>query len=137
MEFIKSGKTNGVFVSYKNEGEKSAHFHLPSLLLQHGEKSADLFSSCNKIVAEYDGNCIKNLFEPQKVPSNGITDFCEYPGILVVEQRPADSYSYSLKGVNVVILKPYHSATLDTNNKMLKKFCLDAKEKEFPFLLLI
>ncbi len=132
VEFIKNGMSGGVFVSYKNEASKTTDIHLPSRLLQHGESSADLFSINGEKVAEYDGKGIKSLFIPEKALSNGITAFCEYPGILVIEQRPADSYSYSLERVNAVILKPYHSATLDTNNKMLKKFCLDAKEKGIP-----
>lgn len=53
-------------------------------------------------------------------------------GILSVESYPGNNYSYSLEGIKAVLLKPYHSATLYTSNRMLELFCKRASDMGIP-----
>lgn len=132
-EFIKSRKASGVFVSYKNEKDKKTSIHIPENMLQHSELSADIYSITGKPFAEYDGEITLIDGEKKvKETSSGVVMYSENSGILVIDSHPGDSFSYSLDGVKAVILKPYHSATLDTANKNLHFFCKKAKEKDIP-----
>ncbi len=133
VEFIKSKRGTGVFVSYKNEKETKTNIHIPSNMLQHSELSADIYSITGEPFAEYDGE-ITLLKAERKVSekSLGIAEYSENSGILVIDSHPGDSFAYSLDGVKAVILKPYHSATLDTANEKLHTFCRKAKELNIP-----
>ncbi len=129
-ELIRSKKAKGVFVSYKNENETKTDIHIPSRMLQHSEMSSDIYSADGKIFAEYDGEIkILNAYTEEEKSSDGITEYSEDSRILVADSHPADSFSYSLENIKAVILKPYHSATLDTANEKLHAFCRKAKEK--------
>lgn len=133
VELIKTQKAKGVFVSYKNENESKTNIHIPQNMLQHGELSADIYSITGQPFAEYDGkitflqDCVKAVKK-----SHGVVKYSENSGILVVDSHPGDTFGYSLDDVKAVILKPYHSATLDTANEKLHSFCRRAKEKGVP-----
>ncbi len=132
-ELIKSRKAKGVFVSYKNENETKTNFHIPARMLQHSEMSADVYSIDGKIFAEYDGEIkILNPYTEEEKTSYGAVKYTEDSQILVVDSYPGNSFGYSLENVKTVILKPYHSATLDTANEKLHIFCRIAKEKNIP-----
>lgn len=133
VEFIKSKKGKGVFVSYKNEKDTKTNIHIPTNMLQHSELSADIYSVTGKPFAEYDGEIalLKGEEKAEEKPL-GIVEYSENSGILVIDSHPGDSFGYSLDGVKAAILKPYHSATLDTANENLHVFCRKAKEKDIP-----
>ncbi|MBQ2828270.1 MAG: asparaginase [Clostridia bacterium] len=133
VEFIKSKKAKGVFVSYKNEKETKTNIHIPTNMLQHSELSADIYSITGEPFAQYDGK-ITLLRGERKVSEKtlGVVEYSENSGILVIDSHPGDGFGYSLDGVKAVILKPYHSATLDTANENLHVFCRKAKEKDIP-----
>ena len=132
-ELIKSKKARGVFVSYKNENENKTSLHRPHNMLQHSELSGDVYSITGKPFAEFDGE-INILEEKDDVlhESHGIVQYSESSGILVIDSHPGDSFNYSLEGVKAVILKPYHSATLDTANEKHRSFCRKARENAVP-----
>lgn len=132
VDFIKSKAGNGVFVSYKNSGDAVTNIHIPSQMLQHAECSADIFSIDGTPYAYYDGTV---TLSNKKYPSEkglGYIGYAENSGILVIDSRPADSFSYSLDGIKAVILKPYHSATLNTSSNALQAFCEKAKTAGVP-----
>ncbi len=133
VEFIKSKKGTGVFVSYKNENETKTNIHVPTNMLQHSELSADIYSITGKPFAEYDGK-ITLLKGTEKISEKplGIVEYSENSGILVIDSHPGDDFMHSLDSVKAVILKPYHSATLDTANQKLHAFCKKAKEAGIP-----
>lgn len=133
VELIKSKKTKGVFVSYKNENNTKTSIHRPHNMLQHSELSGDIYSITGKPFAEYDGEITICEENDELLPeAHGVVCYSENSAILVVDSHPGDSFSYSLDGVKAVILKPYHSATLDTANEKLHAFCSKAKEKRVP-----
>ena len=65
----------------------------------------------------------------------GITEYSAESGILCIESYPGNNYGYSLAGIKAVILRPYHSSTLNTANKGFADFCARASELEIPVFL--
>lgn len=134
VKFINSGLASGVFVSYKNSKDKVVSIHKATRVSQYTEATADLYSIdgepfafCDKVVSAND-----EYKTTESSMGAGCIDFRDAPRILVIESRPGDNFTYSLEGCQVVILRPYHSGTLNTNNKALKALCIEAKEKGIP-----
>jgi len=129
VEFIKKGR-GGVYVSYKNDDEDEACIHIASRILQHRECDANIYSIDKIPFAVYNGEII---FNDINIPENknpfGLMEYAEDSGILVIESHPGDSFSYSLSGIKAVIIKPYHSATLNTASPALKAFCKEAERR--------
>lgn len=132
VEFIRTKPNGGVFVSYKNCNENKTNIHIPSRMLQHSECSADIFSIDGMPYAYYDGKVTLNNINCKPEKALGQINFADESGILVIDSRPADSFTYSLDGIKAAILKPYHSATLNTANANLKAFCERAKTAGIP-----
>ena len=82
--------------------------------------------------ATYNGEITLNDVKLGNTNNIGIVNYIEKPCILSVESYPGNDYGYCLDNVNAVILKPYHSGTLDTANSCLKDFCNRAKDKNIP-----
>ena len=132
VEFIKSKSAKGVFVSYKNNDEDNVNIHIASHILQHSEYDANIYSIDNIPFATYSDKIVLNNIQLVNTNNTGVVDYVENPCILSVESYPGNNYAYCLDNVNAVILKPYHSGTLDTANSCLKDFCNSANEKNIP-----
>lgn len=132
VEFIKSKSAKGVFVSYKNNNENNTNIHVGSRILQHSEYDANIYSLDNEPFATYSDKITLNNIKIENTNNIGIVDYVENPCILTVESYPGNNYAYCLDNVNAVILKPYHSGTLDTANSCLVDFCNRAKSKNIP-----
>ena len=133
VAFIKE-QIGGVFVAYRNNGETVTHIHLASHILQYNECTSKLYSIDEMPYAVYDGKAFQftavehaEIYNPL-----GIVSYTASSGILVIDSHPGDSYTYTLNGIKAVLLKPYHSATLDTGNPKLHAFCQKARELEIP-----
>ncbi len=135
VEFILHSKQAGVYVSYKNEDKACVDFHVASRLLQHNEASANLYSLQNVICATYENElCVCNSI-PASGQSIGVASYLCNPGILTVESVPGNHYRYDLEGVQAILLKPYHSATLNTDNEAFVTFCRQAQAKKIPIFI--
>lgn len=136
LEFIRSGAGTGVFVSYKNDNKETTDIHIPSRILSHAECSGNVYSIDGRMYASYDGKIVlkgeKTVKESCPI---GITKYSVESGILCIESYPGNSYSYSLEGIKAVILRPYHSSTLNTANKGFEDFCKRANEADVPVFL--
>lgn len=132
VEFIKSRSAKGVFVSYKNNNENITNIHIASRILQHCEYDANIYSIDNVPFATYNDKITLNNVEIGNTNNIGIVDYVENPCILSIESYPGNNYAYCLDNVNAVILKPYHSGTLDTANACLVDFCNRANAKKVP-----
>ncbi len=133
VAFIRHGGYRGVFVSYQNENADTVTVHPALRLLQHGEGLADLHSLGGATVAAYDTALHPKDYPPVKAPSPlGIVTYCEDAAILVAESLPGQRYAYDLDGVRAVLLKPYHSATLNTDSEALAALCRRAYERGIP-----
>ena len=132
IDFIKSKVSNGVFVAYKNNGDSDVKVHLASQIATHGEGHDGLYTLAGiPFASVIDGKVIVN----KTAKPNGVDLSVNYalsPNILLLNAFPGDLYSYDLSTVNAVLIKPYHSGTLNTENVKLKEFCDKAKSKNIP-----
>lgn len=137
VEFIKAEAGKGVFVSYKNQEDDRVCIHRGTRVTAHREASDDVYSIDRKPYAFFDGKIkINEKYTPGETGvATGVTEFSDYPDILVIESRPGDRYSYSLENCKAVILAPYHSATLNTQNQRLVEFCESAYKNNIPVFL--
>ncbi len=135
VEFIKAKISNGVFVSYKNDDETSVNIFVAKGLYLHGENTANLRHQ-DGAYAVFDDNFTQN-FEYKKdcQKAVGKVKYSNNPEILTICAHPLDQFNYSLENVKAVILRPYHSGTLDSKNPKLIRFLKNAKELEIPVIL--
>lgn len=133
VEFIINTKLKGVFVSYKNSDSDIANIHIASRILQHAEGSAEIYGIGQSVCATYEGK-ITMLDTELSVNAKGIgvVEYSENSHILSVESVPGNSYNYSLDEIKAIILKPYHSATLNTQSEGLSKLCEKAYDSNIP-----
>ncbi len=133
VEFIKSQTGSGVFVSYKNKDEKTK-IHLASRIVSHVESFDEIYSIDNQPFAVYDEKINHNPDFKYSESGNAVADahFCEQSQILSVVAIPGDSFNYDLLKYKAVILRPYHSGTLNTKSKAFVCFCKRAKELAIP-----
>ncbi len=130
IEFIKQRQGKGVFVAYRN-GDNRPYFHAGINLLTHQEYDDSIYTLNNNYYAEYiDGKVIihRRFVECRPAEADD-TRLIEEPKILVINSHPADSFDYEINNYNAVIIRPYHSATLNTANTKLKLFCQKAFEQ--------
>lgn len=137
VEFLLQTDLKGVFAAYKNRGETPKILH-GARLSSHLEGCDSLYDIFEKPVAVYENGKIilnentdnsdgyKSSFEVKENP------FSEVSGVLAVTAVPGDSFSYDLNGVKAVIMRPYHSGTLNTDSVYFKKFCERAQEMNIP-----
>jgi len=131
VEFIRARVGNGVFVSHRNEGDTKTDLHIATHVLAHGECGAELFSIEGTPYATYDGNITVHGSLLDTAPL-GVVHYTESSGVLFLTSAPGDTFSYSLDGVRAVLIKPYHSGTLNTASEALKRFCERARERGVP-----
>lgn len=135
VEFIRAKGGHGVFVSYKNDDKEETDFHIPSRMLCHAECSANIYSVDDCLYGSYNKEFKKNMELTKGTNPLGVVEYTDNSGILCVESYPANSYSYSLDGIKAVVLRPYHSATLNTASKELASFCAKAEKANIPVFL--
>ena len=133
VEFIKSQSNSGVFVSYKNTNEENTNIHIATHILQHSECDANVYSIKGKPFATYNKSImISNNEKLKSAKGIGVVNYVKNPEILTIDSCPGNSYSYCLDNVNAIILKPYHSFTLDTENIKFRDFCKRASDMNIP-----
>ena len=122
-----SSKRAQLTIKNKNSYEEKVNIHSGTRLISHMEASADIFSIDNNPYAFYDNDKIvfNEMFICNQYNSEiGEVVFCDYPGILIVDCHPGDGFNYHPKDYKAVILVPFHSATLNTNNIKFKDVTL-------------
>lgn len=133
VEFIKSEAGRGVFVSYKNKDENTK-IHLASRITTHVESFDEIYSVDNQPYAVFDEKIIKNLDFKAVSGGEAVADaeFSHNSHILSVVAMPGDSFEYDLSKYKAVIMRPYHSGTLNTASKEFVQFCKKAKKADIP-----
>lgn len=130
VSFIKNACGRGVFISYKN-GSGAVMFHNALEALGHLESDDAIFSMHGNAYARETADGIQ--ITGKALPCNKLeAKFAEDSRILVVESHPANGYSYSLENCRAVILRPYHSGTLNTASPAFTAFCEQAKRMNIP-----
>lgn len=137
VDFIKDKTSKGVFVAYKNSNSNVVDIHLATNVVGHAEARDDVFSLQENPFAfvEENGSVKKNLENIIYNIDSQNVDFVASPKVLVINSCPADEFNYCLDGYKAVLIKPYHSGTLNTENKALYKFCELANKKDVPVFL--
>ncbi len=138
VDFIKSKKANGVFVSYENSGKEETQIHLGTRVTSHSEARDEIFSLGDIHFATVkDGEVTLNdkMTETVFNGEDRAVEFLSSPQVLIVNSCPGDEFRYNLEGVKAVIIKPYHSGTLNTENPALREFCQRAKDMGVPIFL--
>lgn len=120
VRIIKEGKC-GVFVCYKNADRTHTDTHIATRLIAYPECSDNLYS--------LRGN------EPSAKVSYPNGRYSEDREILVLDSMPNAKYPDNLDGIKAVILRPYHSATVNSEDKDLFALCDKAKERGIPVFL--
>lgn len=134
VSLIKSGIKTGVYISYKNTDEN--HFiHTADKALSFSENDDSIYNLKGKPFAVYKNGEVNIQNRADKTDTDYKTVFCEKPNILVVSSIPGDSFSYDVSKYNAVILRPYHSGTLNTESPQFKSFLNRAAEDNIPVFL--
>lgn len=132
LAFIRQGGPKGVYVSYRNDGTDTVTIHHALRLLQHGEGVADLFSLGTAAALYENGHVRITHTDTSAKAALGPVRYCDRAPILVIDSVPGNGYTYSLDGIKAVLLKPYHSATLNTDSDAFAAFCHRAREQGIP-----
>ena len=134
VEFIKQKKGKGIFAVYRNDN-KPVRFHRGLALVCHREADDSVYSINGKHYAECDqGNIITFAedTEAYRYEKTGEFVLCDSPEILVVDACPGGSYEYDLSKYKAIILRPYHSGTLNTASESFRSFCRNADSHGVP-----
>lgn len=118
VDFIKNEKGTGVYIAYANDCE--------NVNFIYGNRAIMFKEADDKV------------YELQPVPINsslGKFELSEHSKVLTVDICPGLSYEYSLKNVKSVILRPYHSGTVNTQSQDFRNFVKRATEKNIPVYL--
>ncbi len=130
VNFIRGKKGRGVFIAYQNQGAP-VEFHNALAVADHIEADDAIFSLYGNVYAKETRGDICVLgksFPCEKLPAK----FAENSRILTIKLHPADGYTYAPENYRAVILRPYHSGTLNTASETFIAFCNRAKNAGIP-----
>lgn len=139
VEFVRAKAGNGVFVSYKNKDEDKTNIHLATRVYSHLENTDEVYSIGNQVFAFYKNGLVtlnKEFIKTLSAKENTRYMFKNKTEILVISSMVGDSFNYSLDNVKAVLIRPYHSGTINTADGCLKAFCIRAKEQNIPVFIL-
>lgn len=132
--FLERYDAYGVFAAYQNKGENARILPAETLAL-HAERSDSLCCVGGEYAAEYVNGkvTLNSLFKQPKSRELGFAPrFEDTAGIRIVTAAPGQAYPPCESGVRAVLLKPYHSGTLNTASAAFSAFCRDAKHRDIP-----
>lgn len=149
VDFLKNNNSRGVRVSYKNIGDECAGILDAAHLLTYPEGSAFLAEK-GYFALDNNENFVKNKASEKSkndafackecsAKAASLADFgidgVEFPersDVLVLQCVPGCDYNFNVSEKKAVILRPYHSGTLNTASLDFQKFCAACKEKNIP-----
>ena len=122
VNVIREGSLSGVGIAYRNEPGSPVAVHDPLKTLSHRETTSDLVSF-SAFSAAYD-----------PLPDGFV--FPEHSAVLAVQAYPGAFCDFGdLSPYRAVLLRPYHSATLNTASPDFRAFCRRAGEAGLPLFL--
>lgn len=138
VAFIKEKSGKGVYVSYRNKDCDITHIHYGTRVFSHLEITDSVYSIGDMFYA----SCLDKKVEintefkfSDAVNENKIREFCAESKVLVVSSVPGDDFSYNLDGKKAVLLRPYHSGTVNTASACFRSFCKKAKDMAIPVFI--
>lgn len=139
VEFIRAKAGNGVFVAYKNKTDSKTDIHYGTRIYTHLENKDEVYSIDNRIFASYENGTVvlNSAYAPTTaLQKNTPYHFRYKTGVMVVSSMPGDSFAYDLSEAKAVIIRPYHSGTINTADGCLQSFCEKAKESCVPVFIM-
>lgn len=139
VAFIKEGAGNGIFASYKNTHSDKTDIHLGTRMYTHLENLDEVYSIGAEPYAYYEDCEIKlndRFVHTASTQKNHTYHFENKTGVLVISSMPGDSFAYDLGGVKSVLLRPYHSGTINTADGCLRAFCERARKSDIPVFIM-
>ncbi len=118
VDFIKNKKGTGVYVAYSNDNE-NVDFHQGNRVIMFNEADDKVYSLPPVIV--------KSALGKFELKDNSET--------LVVTISPGAVYDYNLDNIKTIILRPYHSGTINIKSQEFLDFVKKAKQKNIPVYL--
>lgn len=134
VSLIKKGIKAGVYISYKNPVGKH-YIHSADCALSFSENDDSIYSLSGKPFGVYENDKVQVLNENCAYSSANKTVFSENPKILVINSVPGDAFLYEISGCKAIVLRPYHSGTINTENPSLNAFFEKAKSNNIPVFL--
>ncbi len=138
VDFLKSNNFCGVFAAYKNRCSKHVEILAAARLSAYPEGS-DFLAEQGFFEFAENVNQRKNSIEKEcenvcTLADFGINgaEFSHTSGVLVLQCVPGCDYNFNLSGKKAVIMCPYHSGTLNTENADFQKFCELCKAANVP-----
>lgn len=139
VDFIKSKKGSGVFVSYTNGDCGITDIHRASRLIAHSPYEDYVFSVSDSVYANcYDCKIEKNLQyreEQDEISMSDCTELEESSDVLYVKPYVGMSYPRVTQETKAILLEGFHSGTLNTSGTELSKFCAEAEKCGVPVYL--
>ena len=149
VRVLKNSNAPGVRVSYKNIGNEYAEILDAEHLLTYPEGSAFLAEKGyfalnhnenfgkNKASEKCKNDAFavgENSAKAASLADFGINkvEFSQRSGVLALQCVPGCDYCFDLAGKKAVVIRPYHSGTLNTASLDFQKFCADCKKKNIP-----
>lgn len=154
VDFLKNNNSRGVFAAYKNRGRNEAEILAAESLLTYPEGSDFLaeqgfFENANHAENKSAQKCANAASFAENSASNGeiskrknprsladfgvqSIEFSHRSGVLALQCVPGCDYNFDLSGKKAVILRPYHSGTLNTENADFQKFCALCRQSAVP-----
>lgn len=132
--FLEQCNVQGVFAAYAN-CEESAKILPASHLALFAEDSDSLRCVNGEFAAVYsEGKLIENTnyIYPDSINTVIEVHFNDCSGIEVISAVPGREYGRCAADTRAVILRPYHSGTLNTANSDFADFCRDASDRNIP-----
>lgn len=118
VDFIKNKSGKGVYVAYANDNEK-VEFHQGNRVVMFKEADDKVYS----------------LPHTEVNSALGRYKLTENSGTLVITISPGAVYNYNLDGIKAIILRTYHSGTVNIKSREFLDFVAGAKEKNIPVYL--
>lgn len=135
--FLEQRTVQGVFAAYANSGE-NAKILPASRLALFGENSDSLCCVNGECAAVYSGGKITDYTDyiySETIKTGVEPHFNESSGIEVVSAVPGRKYGRIAADTRAVILRPYHSGTLNTANRDFADFCRKASDRNIPIFV--
>lgn len=134
VRFISEGVFRGVFAAYRNEEGGPVCFYEGQTLCAHAE-SGDALTAVGGAFAKEENGAISVLGAVPEHAPLGVTPLCAVPHILVLDAHPAAPFDMDPVRYRAVLLRPYHSGTINTESTAFEVFCRVAKECGTPVFL--
>ncbi len=139
VEFIKSDGSGGVFVAYKNKDDDKTTIHYGTRMYVHLENTDEVYSINDQFFALYKDGVVESNDKYMKTAfdnQNTNYKFSNETGVMVISSLPGDSFAYDLTDVKAVLVRPYHSGTINTADGCLQQFCKKAQERNVPVFIM-